>query len=245
MATQIRHTKRQVELYHRQIKRITLVPLQRMIIDKLSKAPNLTANWEHAIDSSFNDTEYNDLLHEKSETTANNHIESVASWQKKKAVTQFQELFAMDLLPLLNDQKTRSELDPIVSENIGLIKSIPKDLHAKVLNHFDRILTTDGFDEQKILQMLTQRFDVSDSRAKLIARDQTGKTVGALAGIRQQQANVAHFQWHTSEDERVRPEHQALDKQIFAWNNPPSIGIPSQPINCRCVGIPYIMGISD
>jgi SPP1 gp7 family putative phage head morphogenesis protein len=82
--------------------------------------------------------------------------------------------------------------------------------------------------------------DVTDSRAKLIARDQTSKMNGAMTMLRQTSLGISRYIWQTAGDERVREEHADLDGQAFAWDAPPSEGNPGEPVNCRCVAIPVI-----
>jgi SPP1 gp7 family putative phage head morphogenesis protein len=90
-----------------------------------------------------------------------------------------------------------------------------------------------------------RRFEVSESRAALIARDQVGKFYGALNAARQQDVGITHFLWRTANDERVRPEHIELNGERFAWSKPPAEGMPGQPINCRCYADPDVGALLD
>ncbi len=83
-----------------------------------------------------------------------------------------------------------------------------------------------------------ERGDVSESRAELIARDQTLKLNGQIAATRQQAAGVDSYTWSTSQDERVRDEHAALEGQTFEWSSPPSVGHPGEDFQCRCIAVP-------
>lgn len=87
---------------------------------------------------------------------------------------------------------------------------------------------------------LQERTDVSESRAELIARDQTLKTLGALNEARQTKAGVTSYVWSTSLDGAVRPEHAALEGQTFFWDDPPEPGHPGEDYQCRCSAIPVI-----
>ena len=244
MSVEIRHTKSQINNYHKKIRNLVLLPLQKNIIEKIAVAPDHKEAWQNAIDVTFNDNDYLTDVDTGSEVIATQHINDLSQWQRKKIITQFAQMFSIDILPLLNEYNTKNELDPIITDNINLIKSIPFDLLNQVNNQFNDIIYESGFDQKAILNMLTRRFSVANSRAMLISSDQTGKTIGALAKIRQKQAGVSRFKWRTSEDERVRPDHQSLDNRIFNWNSPPDIGIPGQPIRCRCVAIPIIDSLS-
>ncbi len=49
--------------------------------------------------------------------------------------------------------------------------------------------------------------------------------------------------WRTQGDDKVRPDHAALNGQIFSWDNPPPVGHPGHDYNCRCMAEPYLEGI--
>ena len=240
MATEIRHTGTQVNDYYRKIKKLVIEPLQKDIVKRLAETPEIASAWQNQINKAFNDVEYVNRVDTGSPVIASNHINGLSDWHQKKMGTQFNELFGIDVIPLLNDQNTQTLLSPIISTNIDLIKSISPELLSQVNDEYSKILQTKGFDTSAVLRMLTDRFSVSDSRAQLIAEDQTGKTIGALTSVRQQQVKVTKFMWRTSEDERVRPSHAVLDGKIFNWATPPAIGIPGEPIRCRCVAIPVL-----
>lgn len=236
----IKPTKQQEIEYKRKIVDLVLKPLQGEIIKRLSRVREDATAWKLEIERAFTDFDYQQSVDNGSEKLANEHVESLETWHYKKTQQQFKKLFGIDVIPLLNQSNTRAFLDPIITANIQLIKSISPKLLDQVDTYFQTILRTEGFKRSVILNMLTQRFGVADSRAKVIARDQTSKTIGALTEYRQRQARVKKFIWRTSEDERVRPEHVELDGKVFDWDNPPDIGIPGQPIQCRCVAIPYL-----
>ncbi|MCY4670315.1 MAG: minor capsid protein, partial [Rhodococcus sp.] len=81
----------------------------------------------------------------------------------------------------------------------------------------------------------------SDANIRLIARDQTTKTIGKLNEVRQTGVGITHYRWSTSQDQRVRPSHAFNAGQMFSWDRPPdSTGHPGSDIQCRCVAVPVI-----
>jgi SPP1 gp7 family putative phage head morphogenesis protein len=62
---------------------------------------------------------------------------------------------------------------------------------------------------------------------------------------RQTELGVKQYTWRTSLDERVRPEHQEREGEVFSWAKPPKDGHPGQPINCRCTADPDLSAILD
>jgi len=120
--------------------------------------------------------------------------------------------------------------------NVHLIRSIADDLLPEVT----KILNT----SEDIRGDLIERFDVTKSRADLIARDQTLKLNGQITEHLHTDAGITRYRWSTSHDDRVRPEHDELDGTEQEWANPPDTGNgqnhPGQDIQCRCVAIPII-----
>lgn len=135
-------------------------------------------------------------------------------------------------------------IDSFVDANVALIKDLPQ----QVLDQIGRMSLQAvqlGTRHETLAQDIEQRFEVGESRAKLIARDQVGKLYGQLNAQRQQASGITRFIWRTSEDERVRPEHVILDGQEFSYDDPPAEGLPGEPVNCRCFAEPNIDSALD
>ena len=93
-------------------------------------------------------------------------------------------------------------------------------------------------------RFIEERFDVMQTQAELIARDQVGKMYSAFTQARHQELGVEEYIWQTSGDERVRDSHRAVDGKRFRYDDPPIVdgepATPGSPINCRCVPIPLL-----
>lgn len=124
-------------------------------------------------------------------------------------------------------------------QNVALIKTIPERLHRDVTRTVLEA-STRGTRAETLQRQIRERFQVSESRARLIARDQVLKAHGNLSQIRNREAGIERYQWSTSRDERVRPEHEELDGQIFSWDAPPPVGHPGEDIQCRCAAVPLL-----
>lgn len=142
-------------------------------------------------------------------------------------------------------------------ENVGLIRSIADTLHAEVRDVV-RTSTSRGTRVESLSRQIQERFGVTESRARLIARDQTLKANAALTQIRHQDAGVESYIWSTSRDERVRGKpggkwaashanHWALEGTIQSWSDPPITNPetgerhhPGEDYQCRCVAIPVL-----
>ena len=110
-------------------------------------------------------------------------------------------------------------------------------------------IVREGFTAGTRHEVLARRIDealgIGERRALLIARDQTNKLNGQLTEARQRAVGVERYTWQTAQDRRVRDDHAMLQGQEFAWDKPPSIGHPGQPIQCRCVAVPVLAPLVD
>lgn len=94
-----------------------------------------------------------------------------------------------------------------------------------------------------VYDIMSERTDVTDSRARLIARDQVAKLNGALTQERQRDIGVDSYVWRTVGDERVRETHEEVDGQTFSWDSPPSEtddNHPGEDYQCRCWAEPIL-----
>ena len=117
-------------------------------------------------------------------------------------------------------------------------------LHDFVVEIFEAP-DVNGMRVEELQRKLEERGDISESRAELVARDQTLKLNGAITQIRQENAGIDAYTWSTSLDERVREEHVALEGQTFSWASPPAVGHPGEDYQCRCVAIPVIPALAE
>jgi SPP1 gp7 family putative phage head morphogenesis protein len=130
-------------------------------------------------------------------------------------------------------------------ENVRLIKSIASDFLEDVNN---TLVENSGKRVGDIAEELRGRFGVTQSRADLIAVDQTLKLHSQIAEARQTQAGVVEYVWTTAHDERVRPAHRDLDGTRHNWSDPPPVvdpktgrrEPPGRDFRCRCTASPII-----
>ena len=128
--------------------------------------------------------------------------------------------------------------------NSLLIKDIPHKTSLQISEQVTQALIegqnpSDTY--QAILDIMKDRTDVSDSRARLIARDQVSKLNGNLTMERQIDLGVDSYIWNTVGDERVRETHADNEGQTFTWDNPPvETGHPGEDYQCRCWAEPIL-----
>lgn len=156
----------------------------------------------------------------------------------KQLIAHIQKAIGVNIQPILTSDGIRDELLAAEKANIELIKSIPTKYFEKLKEGLDKNYSVGGRWES-LKEYVEDVGDVTESRAKLIARDQTSKMNGAFNKARQTSIGIMKYRWQTAGDERVRPTHRANDGRIFSWNSPPSeTGNPGEDVNCRCVAIP-------
>jgi SPP1 gp7 family putative phage head morphogenesis protein len=140
-----------------------------------------------------------------------------------------------------NDHELRASMAAATKANIGLITSIPEQYFGKLEKAVSENFVQ-GIRYEQLASIVEHIADVTESRAKLIARDQTSKMNSAFNKVRQQQVGIEKYQWQTMEDERVRESHAEMDGQECRWDKPPDVdgeeANPGEPIDCRCLAVP-------
>ncbi len=141
-------------------------------------------------------------------------------------------------------------------ENVRLVTRMGEEQIAQ-LGDILRPAQAIGQRWEEIAPKIAERLGVGESRARLIARDQTNKFNGSMQRITQEASGVSEYTWSTSRDFAVRgrpggvyassqEDHWQLEGKIFRWSDPPLIpgtsehAHPGERIQCRCVAIPRI-----
>lgn len=190
------------------------------------------------------------LLRDKWESPAFREVANQAASQFVRTASavnakKFAESVSVGVDVFGNSPALQNFLTLATQNNASLITSIP----SQYLDQVQNIVLTNvraGTRSSAIVSQLTERFGVTQKRAKMIARDQTAKINGDLVKERQTAVGFEFFQWMDSDDERVRDRHAELaervteyGKGIYRWDNPPLSNkgvpiIPGQDYQCRC-----------
>lgn len=121
-----------------------------------------------------------------------------------------------------------------ISENTALIKSLPTRLHPE-LEGIVRRGVMNGDAVKTIADDIKARYGVTDSRATLIAQDQTLKLNSDLTRYRLLSVGVEQYTWRSVQDGRVRPEHADRNGKVYSFATGPSNGKhPGLEVRCRC-----------
>ena len=138
----------------------------------------------------------------------------------------------------------RPQIASFTNQNVQLIKNISNDAATQIEGIVQRGFAT-GAGVGNIKEQIEQRYAITKRRSQLIARDQVSKLNGQLTEYRHKEVGIERYRWVTAGDERVRSSHAELNNKIFSYNNPPSVGNPGQPVQCRCVAQPLIEGFDE
>jgi SPP1 gp7 family putative phage head morphogenesis protein len=144
-------------------------------------------------------------------------------------------------------------------DQITLITSLPYDAAARV-HRLTRELMFEGRRASEIEEEIMQTGDVTQSRARLIARTEVARTASLLTQARATHVGSEGYIWRTVGDSDVRPalnlpasqrarfigSHRKLEGKFIRWDNPPISGQrgerahAGQIYNCRCWPEPVI-----
>lgn len=121
------------------------------------------------------------------------------------------------------------------------ILKLRKDIFASVMA---------GNRYEDVVSAIEDSYEVTRSKAKFLARQETGLLMAKLRQVRYQAAGINEYKWGTRQDERVRKSHKALEGKIFSWDTPPITTDPDdhpvrrcnpgQDYNCRCYAKPVV-----
>lgn len=164
--------------------------------------------------------------------------ERISSYNKEQLIKVIYS--AVQVNPFLSEPYLESQIKIFQAYNASLITKLSKEQAEKMQEILFRNLSA-GQGVKAIKKEIEKTFDISENRARVIARDQTNKFNGNLAELRQREVGISQYQWSTSLDERVRHTHRLNEGRVFSWDNPPaSTGHPGTQIRCRCTAQPRI-----
>lgn len=132
----------------------------------------------------------------------------------------------------------------LINEQVDLITSIPTEAGERAQK-----LALEGLAgarrADEIASELMKTTEVTESRARLIARTETARANTALNLARATSVGSTHYRWVTSGDADVRDSHKKMNGKVFKWNDPPTLsdgttGHPGTFPNCRCYAEPIL-----
>lgn len=192
--------------------------------------------------------QFEQLFGRKAKPIAESMVDNSAKASKTSLHASLQELSGgLSLSTGILTDDLSDVVSASVTENVGLIKSIPQQYMQNVQGAMMRSITN-GNGMQDLVPFLDNQEGTTLRRARLIASDQTKKVYNNINRYRMQSVGLKQFEWlHTSGEQSPRALHLELSGQVFSFDDPPVIdektgetGFPGQLINCGCRMIPVI-----
>ena len=185
----------------------------------------------------------------------------IGDWNTKQFKQSIKTVVGVD--PISKNQGYQTLIQSWSKENSRLITSIQSNLLDDVAGVTQRGMSA-GKSINDISKEIKDRYGVTKSRAKLIARTEVGKLNGNLTKIRNQELGIKTYTWVTANDgERVRPSHRELHNLLCKWDDDTVcsrdegrtwikrksigafVGAPGQDINCRCTSRSNVSQLLD
>lgn len=144
------------------------------------------------------------------------------------------------------------DLEAVAHRNASLIRSLPNKIAQQIARHSQELYLEGKRPEevQKEIRRVTPH--ITKAHARLIARTEISRAETDVTKARAVSIEIPVYQWHTSEDSRVRLAHRKMNAVLVFWSDPPNpedlAGVKNnhgayhcgQIYNCRCVALPLI-----
>lgn len=167
---------------------------------------------------------------------------------------EFRRVFGLNAREL--EPGISKRIDRFRARSLGKIRSLETEQVAEFGKILDEGLAA-GAHADAIAAKVEERFGVTRSKARLLARDQILTLNAEITKDRQERAGVVEYVWITAHDDRVRGKpdgkypgarnHWRLHGTTQRWDSPPvtdeSTGRrahPGEDVECRCVAVPKI-----
>lgn len=125
---------------------------------------------------------------------------------------------------------TRDAVKLITSVRDEVAEQLEKD----IIEALETDMTAKDLQQKWLRNGIPVEFGTLQGRVKVIAQHQMSMLHSQVQRERARSVGVTKFVWRTQEDGRVRSAHRALNGKEFDYDDPPSEGLPGQPVNCRC-----------
>jgi len=188
-------------------------------------------------------TRYSQAIGPWASAVARRMLKDVASreyaWWRERSAAMSRALRS-EILNAPTGRVMQQRLD----EQVDLITSLPRDAGQRVHKLAMEGRVT-GRRAEDIAKEIMASGEVTESRAKLIARTEVSRTATELTRARMLHIGAETYIWRTAGDTDVRPGHKRLNGTVQRWDSPPECdpGYKAHPggiFNCRCIPVPIL-----
>lgn len=132
----------------------------------------------------------------------------------------------------------------LLDDQVHLIKSLPLDA-AKRVHELTLEGVSEGTRAAEIAQQILRTGQVTEARARLIARTEVARTQSVLTQARAEYVGSEGYIWRTAGDFDVRDSHAEMEGKYVRWDTPAKLSDGTvchagQIYNCRCYPEPVI-----
>jgi SPP1 gp7 family putative phage head morphogenesis protein len=131
----------------------------------------------------------------------------------------------------------------LLCKEAGLIQSLPLEAADRAAE-IARDALASGERAEDLAKRITALGNVSESRARVIARTEVSKAGTALTKARAEDIGSSGYIWRTARDGATRPSHRAMEGKFVKWDEPQLLdgmtGHAGEFPNCRCYPEPVI-----
>jgi SPP1 gp7 family putative phage head morphogenesis protein len=149
----------------------------------------------------------------------------------------------MDMRALLHSPGVGEAVQRAIENNVRLIKSLPLDAATRAAE-IARDSLASGERAADVARRIQAVGNVSEYRARVIARTEVSKAGTALTRARAADVGSRGYIWRTARDGDTRPSHRAMEGVFVKWDEPPVLdnmrGHAGEFPNCRCYPEPVI-----
>lgn len=125
-----------------------------------------------------------------------------------------------DLTPAMRGMIARDYSDNMKLYIKDFTEQHIKDLREKVQEN-----VFSGLRASELEKMIMESRNVTASKAKFLARQETSLLLSKYSEQRYKDAGITKYRWSTSHDIRVRHDHKELDGKIISFDNPPVVDV--------------------
>lgn len=172
---------------------------------------------------------------------ADEMLRSVAA-QSRRAFKQENKRLTEGFREMMASSEVGLTQQVLLREQVTLIKSLPTKAGERVQTMATEAVMN-GSRGAEIERELLRSGEVTEARARLIARTEVAKAQSTLTEARAKAAGSNAYIWRTAEDEAVRESHAEMEGQVVLWDSPPTLSDGTvthagQIYNCRCFAEP-------
>lgn len=181
---------------------------------------------------------YSDLLQPWAESVSEQLVAEVAQRDQVAWIGMGREL-GRELRKEVEQAPIKDALRAMMQEQVDLITSLPTKAAERV-HKLTMEAALGGPRAREVAKEIARTGKVTESRAMLIARTETSRTVSAITATRAQFIGCEGYIWRTSMDGDVRELHRKLEGKFIRWDDPPVAGENGERAhagaiyNCRC-----------